>query len=80
MAKNNNKKMKTTKHTIEFSNNTLAYFCPIPGNPASLIQFWQRSQAPVFGHPVRRPRRSGSAYSTLSISAPKNARFSTNNG
>jgi hypothetical protein len=30
-------KIKTTKHTIEFSNNTHAYFRPLRGNPASLI-------------------------------------------
>ncbi len=38
---------KKTKHTIEFSNNTHACFRPLPGNPASLIPFWQGRQAPV---------------------------------
>ena len=38
---------KKTKHTIEFSNNTRAYFRPLPGNPASLIQVRRRRQAPV---------------------------------
>jgi hypothetical protein len=45
---------KTTKHTIEFSNNRPS-FCPFQGNPTSLLQRWLRSQiagsVPIFAGP-----------------------------
>jgi hypothetical protein len=51
VVQKNNNKIKFTKHTIEFSNNTLICFYPLRGNPASLIPIRQSRQAPVFGHP-----------------------------
>ena len=72
MTKNNNKN-KTTKHTIEFSNNTrfratlLLY---------SIAKAPSNSTSDALGQECT----LSTAYSTRSISAPKLARFSTNNG
>lgn len=57
-------------------------FCPIRGNPASLIHIRLESQAlvSIIFWEVISPLGVNVGYCTRSISAPKIARFSTNNG
>ena len=74
MRQKNNNKNKTTKHTIEFSNNTRF---------RATLLLYSIAEAAVKLH-VRCPRAGVLVmlltYSTRSISAPKLARFSTNSG
>jgi hypothetical protein len=77
MAKNK-QQTKTTKHTIEFSNNTPCWMVRPKGNPASLLQLIGDVNA---GSRARCLRGSWLvAYCTRSISAPRATRFSTNSG
>jgi hypothetical protein len=65
---------KTTKHTIEFSNNT---------RKQATLPLYSAAQAPSTPLTTPRTDRHRSlcrGYSTLSISAPRLARFSTNSG
>src|SRR5271165_6581879 len=77
-AQQKNNKTKTTKHTIEFSNNT-------PGLRATLPVYSTAQGASIAPRGHLRPRgrvRYSPVYALLtrSISAPKLTRFSTNSG
>jgi len=65
---------KTTKHTIEFSNNTRQR-----GNPATVLRGTGTVNCTNRSQQGRRASLCRN-YSTRSISAPRLARFSTNSG
>jgi hypothetical protein len=92
MAKNNNK-TKTTKHTIEFSNNTPALQATLPlystwteTSNRVLQSYWPGAvgfslkTTPLSGSTQRGPHRAPGVYAMRSISAPRLTRFSMNSG
>ena len=72
-------KTKTTKHTIEFSNNNTR-LTPASRQPCQLTRTSLRRQLPLPSQFLGPARLADRLPYTRSISAPSRARFSTNSG